>query len=62
VGNIRGDGSVAPLAEAPDGNVAIGTGTDGFEWFSPSGRATQVADLGAWANKGSPTPGTAGQT
>jgi hypothetical protein len=53
VGNIRGDGSVAPLAEAPDGNVAIGTGTAGFEWFSPSGRITQVADLGAWPNKGS---------
>jgi hypothetical protein len=53
VGNIRGDASVAPLAEAPDGNIAIGTGTDGFEWFSPSGRITQVADLGAWAKKGS---------
>jgi hypothetical protein len=53
VGNIRGDASVAPLAEAPDGDVAIGTGTDGFEWFSPSGRITQVANLGAWANKAS---------
>jgi hypothetical protein len=53
VGNIRGDASVAPLAKAPDGNVAIGTGTDGFEWFSPSGGITQVADLGAWAKKGS---------
>jgi sugar lactone lactonase YvrE len=52
IGNIRGDASVAPLAEAPDGKVAIGTGTDGFEWFSPSGRITQVTALGAWANKG----------
>ena len=52
-GNIRGDASVAPLAEAPDGNVAIGTGSDGFEWFSSSGRITQVADIGAWANMGS---------
>lgn len=53
VGNIRGDGSVAPMAEAPDGDVVIGTGTDGFEWFSPSGKIAQVADLGPWAAKGS---------
>lgn len=48
VGNIRGSASVAPLAEAPTGNVVIGTGTDGFEWLSPSGKITQVTTLGSW--------------
>lgn len=53
VANIRGTGSVAPLAEAPDGEVVIGTGTDGFEWLSPSGKLTQVKTLGPWENSGS---------
>lgn len=53
VGNIRGDGSVAPLAEAPDGEVVIGTGTDGFEWFSPNGKITQVTALGPGESNGS---------
>lgn len=53
VGSTRGDGSVAPLAEAPDGNVVIGTGTDGFEWFSPNNKITRVTTLGAWESKAS---------
>jgi hypothetical protein len=53
LGNMRGDASVAPLAEAPDGNIAIGTGTDGFAWLSPSGSIAQVATLGSWERKGS---------
>lgn len=48
LGNMRGDGSVAPLAEGPNGDVAIGTGPDGFEWLLPNGSITQVSDIGAW--------------
>lgn len=53
VGTIRGDGSAAPLAEAPDGEVVIGTGTDGFEWLSPNGEITQVTTLGPWESRSS---------
>lgn len=47
IGNIRGDGSVAPLAEAANGRVVVGTGVDGFEWIAPDGKLTR-AGLAQW--------------
>ena len=56
LGNIRGDGSVAPLAEAPNGEVLVGTGRGGasLEWLSPEGRFAPVPGLGDWDSLTSP--------
>jgi sugar lactone lactonase YvrE len=53
VGLIRGAGDVAPLAEAPDGDVVIGVGNDGFEWLSPRGKITPVTTLCPWESRDS---------
>jgi secreted PhoX family phosphatase len=62
VDDIRGDDSVAPLAEAPDGDVVIGTGRgrDGYEWLAPTSSLPRLTNAGGLGVQGSVINGALG--